>query len=142
MVLDKSLDREKVIEARTDGKGKKDFHRQLCERLNLGSARDRLPHISSQKLEPEKTDHPIGAKTDEKEKKGFHRRLCEGLNLDPARDHWPHISSQKFGAEKTDHPIESRKEAPSLPDDQRHQAMLFRNNEMIHSYRNSLSQAS
>ncbi len=29
------------------------------------------------------------------------------------------VSSQKLGAEKTDHLIESRKEAPSLPDNQR-----------------------
>ena len=28
------------------------------------------------------------------------------------------VSSQKFGAKKTDHLIESRKEAPSLPDNQ------------------------
>ncbi len=69
----------------------------------------------------------IGTKTDEKEKKDYHRQLCERLHLDSAT----HRSSQKFGAEKTDHSVESRKEAPSIPDDQRHQAMLFRNNEKI-----------
>ena len=47
--------------------------------------------------------------------------------------HYP-VSSQKLGAEKTDHPVESRKEAPSLPDDQRLQATCPRNIEMIQNY--------
>ncbi len=81
MVLDKSLDRGKAIETKTDEKEKKDYHRQLCERLHLDSA--------------------------------------------------THRSSQKFGVEKTDHSVELRKEVPSLLDDQRHQAMLSRNDEMI-----------
>jgi hypothetical protein len=81
MVLEKSSDRGKDIEAKDDKKGKKDYHRQLCERLHLDSA--------------------------------------------------THRSSQKFGAEKTDHSVEARKEAPSLPDNQRHQALLSRKNEMI-----------
>jgi hypothetical protein len=69
----------------------------------------------------------IEIKTDEEEKKDYHRQLCERLHLDSAT----HRSSQKFGAEKTDHSVEARKEAPSLPDNQRHQALLFRKNEMI-----------
>jgi hydroxymethylpyrimidine pyrophosphatase-like HAD family hydrolase len=73
----------------------------------------------------------IKIKTDEKEKKDYHRQLCERLHLDSPRDHLSPISAQKFGAEKTAHPVESGKEAPSLPDDQRHQAMLSRNDEMI-----------
>jgi hydroxymethylpyrimidine pyrophosphatase-like HAD family hydrolase len=75
----------------------------------------------------------IETKTDEKEKKDFHRQLCERLHLDSSRGDLPRISSQKFGVEKTDHPIEARKETPSLSDDQRHQAMLSRKNEMIHA---------
>jgi hypothetical protein len=72
-------------------------------------------------------------KTDGEEKKDFLRQRCGRLHLDSSRDHYnlPHRSFQKLGTEKTNHPVESRKEGPSLPDDQRHQALLSRNNEMI-----------
>jgi hypothetical protein len=73
----------------------------------------------------------IETKNNGKAKKDIYRQLCEKYHLDPATDHLPHISSQKLRAENTDHPVESRKEAPSLPDDQYHQAMLSRDNEKI-----------
>src|SRR5882762_711558 len=44
------------------------------------------------------------------------------------------VSSQKLGAEKTDHLFESRKEAPSLSDDQCPQAMLPRIIGKIHGF--------
>lgn len=45
MFPEKSLDRGKAIETKTDGKAKKDFLRQKCERLHLDSARDHLPPL-------------------------------------------------------------------------------------------------
>jgi hypothetical protein len=112
VATDKSLDRGKAIETKPDGQGTNDYYRQLCEGLNnklldLGEA--------------------IETKPSAKGKKDFHRQLCEKLHLDSAT----HRSSQKFGSEKTDHSVEARKEAPPLPDNQRHQALLFRKNEMI-----------
>ncbi len=131
MVLEKASDRGKAIEPKTNEKEKKDYHRQLCERLHLDSPRDDLSHISSHNSGAEKIEHTIDISTDKKEKKDFLRQLCERLHLDLPRDDLLCISSQKLVTENTDHPIEARKEAPFLPNDQRHQAMLSRKKEMI-----------
>lgn len=62
MVLEKSSDCGKAIEIKTEGKEKKGFYREQYERLHRDSAKDHLPHGSSQKLGAEKTDHPVEAR--------------------------------------------------------------------------------